>query len=164
MFFGHHSSFFVESFLSYSKFTYQFIICKLQHLLSFVQKQFYQGYGLKLKMNCTQSKKYHKRCSLYSQHLPFALALGSGPRYMICVTLFCTLRESENTWTCENRKRFACDSRKVQNSATKSDTSGLCLLSIINFVIIPNDQSCIFNIFSIVPNRKHINYYFVFKF
>ena len=31
-------------------------------------------------------------------------ALGSGPRYMICVTLFCTLSESENTRTCENCK------------------------------------------------------------
>ena len=37
-------------------------------------------------------------------------ALGSGPRYMICVTLFCTLSESENTRTCENYTRFACDS------------------------------------------------------
>ena len=33
-------------------------------------------------------------------------SLGSGPRYMICVTLFCTLRESENTRTCENCTRF----------------------------------------------------------
>ena len=31
--------------------------------------------------------------------------LGSGPRYMIRVTLFCTLRESENTRTCENCTR-----------------------------------------------------------
>ena len=31
--------------------------------------------------------------------------VGSGPRYMICVTLFCTLRESENTRTCENCTR-----------------------------------------------------------
>ena len=38
-------------------------------------------------------------------------SIGSGPKYMICVTLFCTLRESENTQTCENRTRFACDSR-----------------------------------------------------
>ena len=37
--------------------------------------------------------------------------LGSGPRYMICVTLFCTLRESENTRTCENctRNTRACE-------------------------------------------------------
>ena len=34
-------------------------------------------------------------------------ALGSGPRYMIRVTLFfCTLRESENSRTCENCTRF----------------------------------------------------------
>ena len=32
--------------------------------------------------------------------------IGSDPRYMICVTLFCTLRESENTQTCENCTRF----------------------------------------------------------
>ena len=32
-------------------------------------------------------------------------SLGSGPRYMIRVTLFCTLRESENTRTCENCTR-----------------------------------------------------------
>ena len=36
--------------------------------------------------------------------------VGSGPRYMISVTLFCTLRESENTRTCENCTRFACNS------------------------------------------------------
>ena len=28
--------------------------------------------------------------------------LGSGQRYLICVTLFCTLCESKNTQTCEN--------------------------------------------------------------
>ena len=70
-------------------------------------------------------------------------ALGSGPRYMICVTLFCTLSESENTRTCENRTHFrkhmdmreshafrvrfshVCvfsDSHNVQQCATKSDT------------------------------------------
>ena len=40
-----------------------------------------------------------------------AFPLGSGPRYMICVTLFCTLRESENTRTCENctRNTRACE-------------------------------------------------------
>ena len=48
-------------------------------------------------------------------------AVGSGPRYMIRGTLFCTLRESENTRTCENCTRF------VQKRATKSDTSGHCL-------------------------------------
>ena len=38
----------------------------------------------------------------------FTLApIGSGPRYMIRVTLFCTLRESENTRTCENCTRNA---------------------------------------------------------
>ena len=35
---------------------------------------------------------------------------------MICVTLFCTLRESENTRTC----------LQLQKRATKSDTSGHC--------------------------------------
>ena len=39
------------------------------------------------------------------------LALGSGPRYMICVTFFCTLRESQNTRPCENSTRNTCDSR-----------------------------------------------------
>ena len=58
--------------------------------------------------------------------------VGSGLRYMICVTLFCTLRESENTRTCENRVRFShvrvfSDSRNVQKRATKFDTSGHCL-------------------------------------
>ena len=40
--------------------------------------------------------------------------LGSGPRYMICVTHFCPLRESENTrFACNSRMAvcFACDSR-----------------------------------------------------
>ena len=32
--------------------------------------------------------------------------VGSGPRYMICVTHFCTLRESKNLRRCEN---CACD-------------------------------------------------------
>ena len=41
-------------------------------------------------------------------------ALGSGPRYIIRVTLFCTLRESENTRTCEN-----CTlSRESENTLT----------------------------------------------
>ena len=77
------------------------------------------------------------------------LALGSGPRYMICVTLFCTLRESQNTRPCENSTRNACDSRialcfgnacdfriwpcvfsrNMQKFATKSDASGHCLVS-----------------------------------
>ena len=43
----------------------------------------------------------------------------TGPRYMICVTHFCTLRESENTWTCKNCK---------QARETKSDTLGHCLV------------------------------------
>ena len=37
--------------------------------------------------------------------------LGSAPRYMIRVTLFCTLCESENTRTCWNFTRFASNSR-----------------------------------------------------
>ena len=37
-------------------------------------------------------------------------ALGSGLRYMICVTLFCTLRNSENTQTSENCTHL-CNSR-----------------------------------------------------
>ena len=68
---------------------------------------------------------------------------------MICVTLFCTLRKSENTRTCENCTRFACnslmsvcfrvqfshvrvfsDSRNVQKRATKSHTSGHCLAGV----------------------------------
>ena len=43
------------------------------------------------------------------------LQLDSGPRYMICATLFWTLRESNNTRPCENRTRF--------KRATKSDTA-----------------------------------------
>ena len=43
------------------------------------------------------------------------LVLGNGPRYMICVTHFCTLRELKNLRPCENRVRFLhgsrCDSR-----------------------------------------------------
>ena len=42
-------------------------------------------------------------------------ALGSGPRSMIRAARFCTLRESENTRTCDNRTRF------------ESYTSGRCL-------------------------------------
>ena len=40
-------------------------------------------------------------------------SVGSGQRYMICVTLFCTLCEPNNTRTCENSTRTwnACDSR-----------------------------------------------------
>ena len=38
-------------------------------------------------------------------------SVGSCPRYMICVTFFCTLCESENTRTCENHTCFACNSR-----------------------------------------------------
>ena len=54
--------------------------------------------------------------------------VGSGPRYMICVTLFCTLHASENTRICENCMQNACDSlHNVQKRATKSDTSGHCL-------------------------------------
>ena len=88
----------------------------------------------------------------------------SGPRYMIRVTVFCTLLEPENTRTCENCTRNArmrelhakrvqfshvrelqfrelhaklvrfshvrvfSGSRNVQKRATKSDTSGHCLL------------------------------------
>ena len=57
--------------------------------------------------------------------------LGSGPRYMICVTLFCTLRESENTRTCQNCTRLFSGSRNVQKRATKSHTSGYCLLQVV---------------------------------
>ena len=35
-----------------------------------------------------------------------SLTLGSGPRYMIYVTLFCMLRESKNLRPCENCMRF----------------------------------------------------------
>ena len=47
--------------------------------------------------------------------------VGSGPRHMIRVTLFCTLCE----WFSHGRRFF--DSRNVQKRATKSDTSGHCL-------------------------------------
>ena len=40
-------------------------------------------------------------------------ALGSGPRYMIRVTHFCTLRESKNLRPCENRTRL-CDKNKIR--------------------------------------------------
>ena len=53
-------------------------------------------------------------------------ALGSGPRYMIWITLFCTLRQSKNLRPCENRVRFS-HGRNVQKRVTKSDTSGDCL-------------------------------------
>ena len=39
------------------------------------------------------------------------LVLGNGPRYMICVTHFCTLRELKNLRPCENRVRFLHGSR-----------------------------------------------------
>ena len=72
--------------------------------------------------------------------------LGSGPRYMICVTLFCTLRESKTHGHARfariSRAILACpksvrishvreflDSCNMQKRATKSDTSGHCLLS-----------------------------------
>ena len=48
--------------------------------------------------------------------------VGSGPRYMICVTLF---------WTFRVRFSYGSvlfDSRNVQKRATKSDTSGHCLV------------------------------------
>ena len=53
--------------------------------------------------------------------------LGSGPRYTICVTLFCTLRESKNLRPRENRTRFS--KTITQKRATNSDTSGHCLLT-----------------------------------
>ena len=58
--------------------------------------------------------------------------LGSGPRYVICVTLFCALRESKNL----RPSSIACDScmavgflesRSILAWPTKSDTSGHCL-------------------------------------
>ena len=68
------------------------------------------------------------------------VAVGSGPRDMISVTLFCTLHESENTRTCQNCLRelhaksvqflhvsVFSDSSNVQKRATKSDTLGHCL-------------------------------------
>ena len=44
----------------------------------------------------------------------WSLALGSGLRYMICVTHYCTLRESENLLPCKNSigdARIVCYSR-----------------------------------------------------
>ena len=64
--------------------------------------------------------------------------LGSGPRYMIRVTLFCTLCESENTRTCEKCTHFMRELHAIRvqfshvrvfSGATKSDTSGHCLLA-----------------------------------
>ena len=58
---------------------------------------------------------------LHSSRSSSPCAVGSGQRYMICVTHFCTLHESNNTRPCENHISFtrpcenhtcfACDSR-----------------------------------------------------
>ena len=63
--------------------------------------------------------------------------LGSGLRYVICVTHFCTLRESEELHIDMRelhafRVQFAhvrvfSDSSNLQKRATKSDTLGHCL-------------------------------------
>ena len=57
-----------------------------------------------------------------SEHALCLCSLGSGPRYMICVTLFCTMRESENTWTCENCtwKRIARETRAILDPCKQS--------------------------------------------
>ena len=39
--------------------------------------------------------------------------IGSGPRYMICVTHFCTLSKSKNQWPCENRVPTAMRESRV---------------------------------------------------
>ena len=52
----------------------------------------------------TQSALFQETCGLYQ-------SIGSGPRYMICVTHFGTLRESKKPRPRENRTCFACDSR-----------------------------------------------------
>ena len=90
-----------------------------------------------------------RQLSFQIQLLKFAI--GSGPRYMNCVTLFCKLHESENSWTYENCMCFSCnshmsvfcvqflhvsvfsDSRNVQKLATKSDTLGHCLVCHFEF-------------------------------
>ena len=65
-----------------------------------------------------------------------AIRLGSGPRYMICVTVFCKLQSQ----TTHGHVRIARETRailsrqcvvwlcNVQKGATKSDTSGHCLI------------------------------------
>ena len=59
-------------------------------------------------------------------------SIGSGPRYMIRVTLFCTIhtdmRELYAFRVQFSHVRVFSDSRIVQKRATKSDTSGHCLL------------------------------------
>ena len=60
----------------------------------------------------------------YLQTRKIGAAIGSGPRYMICVTLFRTLREFRVRFS---HGRVLFDSRNVQKRATKSDTSGHCL-------------------------------------
>ena len=84
---------------------------------------------------CSVTKVFNHNveCSstVWDQYL--SSAIGSGPRYMICVSLFSTLRESKNLLPCENHVQFlhGCrffDSHNEQKRATKSDTSGHCLI------------------------------------
>ena len=59
----------------------------------------------------------HVRSEPVALRLPFWEGqLGSGLRYMICLTRSCTLRKSENTRTCENCTRSACNSCFACNS------------------------------------------------
>ena len=56
--------------------------------------------------------------------------LGSGQRYMICVTLFCMLRESENTLTCKNCRRNACNVRVFSDSRNACNSRmSVCFLT-----------------------------------
>ena len=58
--------------------------------------------------------------------------IGSGPRYMNCVTFICMLRESKNLQPCENHVQLLhghrfFDSSNVQKHASKSDTLALTI-------------------------------------
>ena len=48
-------------------------------------------------------------------------------RYMICVTLFCTLCKSENTWTCKNRTRNTLTSENHTLNSCYSRTACQCV-------------------------------------
>ena len=60
-------------------------------------------------------------------------------RFLICVARFCTMCELKKLRPCENSSRFSqsyrfFDSCNVQKRATKSDTSGHCLVSKMKIV------------------------------
>ena len=57
------------------------------------------------------SHPYMTHLALCQLNRLYHLAVGSGPRYMICVILFCMLSKSETTRTCENCTRNTCNYR-----------------------------------------------------